>query len=443
MKQGGLFMEEKWKGNGMETTTLSEVPMEDRKSWINVALIQAGIMICVPSLLLGGMLVEAMSFRDAIISGVIGYLIVAVLFCLMGVIGSDIGRPTCVTAICGFGRKGTRYIISTLIFISMIGWFAVQTAVCGDAFSNLVKSTVGSDFPPAVGMAVWGVIMLITAVYGINALDWLNKIAVPALFIMTIAGTVLAVQKYGMAGVHNDPAEPTMTLIGGIVLTVSFMAAGCLAASDVTRYQRTRKDTILSSVIGVTPAGILMVILGALMTKVAQQYDLTLVFVQVGLPILGMIVLIAATWTTNTTNAYSGGINAVLMLGLKDDKRWLATMASGLIGTICALMGLADHFETFLYVLGDLLLPTMGVILADYWIIGKGDPKNFRMPEGFNWPGMISWLCGYAVIKLIPHGIPFAQGIIAAGVLYIILAKVVGRPQDKPDYTETELTDRL
>ena len=34
-------------GGGMETTTLAEVPMGERKSWIDVAMIQAGIMICV------------------------------------------------------------------------------------------------------------------------------------------------------------------------------------------------------------------------------------------------------------------------------------------------------------------------------------------------------------------------------------------------------------
>ena len=434
-------MEDKKKGGGVETTTLAPLPMESRKSWLDVALIQAGIMICVPSLLLGGMLAQAMSLRNAIISGTIGYLIVILLFSLMGMIGSDIGRPTCVTAIGGFGRKGTRYIISTLIFISMIGWFAVQTSVCGDAFSNLMKNFFGIDFPPVASMIIWGIIMLVTAVYGINALDILNRIAVPALFAITIIGCIMALNKYGTTNLSNDPATPTMTIIGGIVLTVSFMAAGCLAASDITRYQKTRKDTILSSSLGVAPAGILMVVLGAIMTRVAEQYDLTLVFCQIGLPIVGMIVLIAATWTTNTTNAYSGGINAVLMCYLSDDKRAMATMVSGLIGTVCALFGLADHFESFLYILGDLLLPTMGVILADYWILGKGKPENYKMPGGFNWLGIISWLCGYAVIKLIPYGIPFAQGIIVAGLLYIILAKTIKRPQDKEGYIdEPELT---
>lgn len=174
-----------------------------------------------------------------------------------------------------------------------------------------------------------------------------------------------------------------------------------------------------------------MVVLGAVMTRVAQQYDITVVFCEIGIPVIGMLVLISATWTTNTTNAYSGGYNAVLMFNLAENRRAAATMAAGLVGTICAVLGLADHFEDFLYILGDLLLPTMGVILADYWIIGKGRAENFKPYEGFNWLGIVSWLLGYGVIKLIPYGVPFAQGILAAAVLYVILARTVKRPQDQ------------
>lgn len=424
-------MDEKAKKKTMETTTLTQVPMEERKSWISVAFMQAGIMICVPSLLLGGILAESMSLYAAIISGVVGYIIVIILFSLMGIMGSDLGVPTCVTTLGGFGKKGSRFIISTLIFISMIGWFAVQTDVCGSAFSNLMTQFFKIDIPVQVSSVIWGIVMLITAVYGINALDKLNKIAVPALFVITILGTVMALNKYGTAQLNVDPEEITMSFVDGVVLTVSFMAAGCLAASDITRYQATRKDTIMSSSIGVAPAGILMIILGAVMTKVAQQYDITIVFCEIGIPILGMLVLIAATWTTNTTNAYSGGINAVMMFHLPDEKRGTATMVAGAIGTICALLGLGGYFEEFLYILGDLMLPTMGVILADYWIVNKGKPENFKAADGFNWLGILSWLVGYAVIKFIPYGVPFAQGIIAAGLLYVILAKTVRRPQDK------------
>ena len=64
-------MEQEKKTGNVESVTLEQVPMEERKSWADVAMIQAGIMICVPSLMLGGILAESMPMSQAILSGVI------------------------------------------------------------------------------------------------------------------------------------------------------------------------------------------------------------------------------------------------------------------------------------------------------------------------------------------------------------------------------------
>lgn len=53
--------------------------------------------------------------------------------------------------------------------------------------------------------------MLITAVYGINALDKLNTIAAALLFIVTIVGTIIAVNKYGTGSLNVDPEKITMS----------------------------------------------------------------------------------------------------------------------------------------------------------------------------------------------------------------------------------------
>lgn len=414
----------------VETTTLKKVPLEERKSWINVAFIQAGIMICVPSLLLGGILAESMSMSTAILSGCIGYLIVIVLFSLMGIVGSDLGVPTCVTAFSAFGKQGARIIVSLLMTISMIGWFAVQTSVCGNAFSNLMGEFFGVNFPPVASMVIWGLIMLITAVYGINALNKLNVLAVPALLLITVFGCYLAIKKFGTTGLFDPISNPTMSFVDGIVLTVSFMAAGALGAPDLTRYQKTRKDTILSSSIGVMPAGILMLIMGAVMTKVAAQYDISLVFCDIGIPVLGLLVLIFATWTTNTTNAYCAGLSSVLLFHLSDNKRAMSTMILGVIGTVLAIIGIADHFEDFLTILGNILLPMMGVILADYWINTKGKSELYRYRDGWNFIGIISWIAGYAVIQLVKIGIPFAEGLVVAFLCQILLTKIFDKNRE-------------
>ena len=411
----------------MESVTLQPVPMEERKSWIDVAMIQAGILICVPSLMLGGMLAEAMPMSQALLSGIVGYLVTALLMVVIGIIGSDIGVPTCVVASGSFGRQGSSKLVSALFMISMIGWFAVQNDVCGSAFSNLLGQAFGIALPVPLSTAIWGVIMLITAVYGIDALDKLNKIAIPALIVVTCIGCFIAVSRFGLDNLYQ-PVEQTMSFIDGVVLTVSFMATGALNAPDFTRYQRTRKDTFLSSVVGVMPAGVAMLVLGAVMTRIAAQYDISLVFCDIGLPVLGMLVLILATWTTNTTNAYSAGLNAVMVFGLAENKRSAATVVLGVIGTVLAVFGIAGYFEDFLYLLGDTFMPIVGIFIIDYWVLARGKAELYRFREGWHWSGLVALVCGFAATRL-PFGISFINGMVVAAALYFVLELVLRKPQ--------------
>ena len=145
--------------------------------------------------------------------------------------------------LCRFWKKrGAFFILAILsLILNSSYWFGVKEGGGGSFLFFIMKVFLRLSVPVWLSSAVWGAIMLVTAVYGINALDKLNKIAVPALFVITIAGTIMAVNKYGVTGLGVDPPEITMSLWTELFLTVSFMAAGCLAASDITRYQATRK----------------------------------------------------------------------------------------------------------------------------------------------------------------------------------------------------------
>ena len=155
--------------------------------------------------------------------------------------------------------------------------------------------------------------MLTTAVYGFSAMGKLNIIAVPALLIVCLIGCFLAMKEHGTEAL-NVYVEPTMTFVQGVTLTTGFLAMQVTTAADITRYQTGRKNTLKATLWGTTPAGILMLVIGILMAKVAGQHDISLVLIDIGLPILGMIVLILAAWTTNTSNVYLAGIDIVNVL---------------------------------------------------------------------------------------------------------------------------------
>lgn len=136
-------MKQKEKKTVVETTTLEQVPQEEQKGWVDVALIQAGVFICVPSLLLGGLLAASMPLGTAILAGLIGYIISIIVAVGTGIIGVDLHVPTCVVTKSSFGATGSRIIVSSIFAIASIGWFAVQNNVCGEAFSSFMKTMGG------------------------------------------------------------------------------------------------------------------------------------------------------------------------------------------------------------------------------------------------------------------------------------------------------------
>lgn len=406
----------------IEVTTLNVVPDNEKKSWLDVSLIQAGVYICVPSLLLGGLLISSMSMTNAIIAGTLGYLVSVVITAAIGIIGEDLGVPTCVVTMSSFGKTGARILISLLFAISMIGWFSAQNSVCGSAFS-LLFAQVGIDIPEVVSICIWGVIMLLTAVYGIDGLKILNQISVPALAIIMTVGCYMAFKQFGTDAL-SVPSEETMSILDGVVLTASFLSVGMTCASDFTRYQKSRGGVWTSSFLGIMVPGVILMVMGAAMTKLTGQNDLSIILADIGLPIMGMIILILATWTTNTTNAYSAGIDFVMLLNLEDKKRAITTMIAGLIGTILAAAGFSAYFEVFVNSLGTMFMPVAGVMVADYWILRKGKKENWAYKEGFSWCGIIAWLAG-VVTTFLMSSIGLFVGAFVSVAVFIILKKII------------------
>jgi len=88
--------------------------------------------------------------------------------------------------------------------------------------------------------------------------------------------------------------------------------------------------------------------IGGILTQTTGNYDLTVMFSGIGLPLVGLLCLILATWTTNCGNAYSGGIAIVGVFKMKDDKRAIVTLIAGAIGTVLSIVGIMNYFTPFL-----------------------------------------------------------------------------------------------
>ncbi len=416
----------------VETTTYQPVSLEEKRSWGSIAFMWMGSTICVPALMVGGMIGMGMPFSQAIWAMVAGFALVCIYMIFIGAQGSDLGLPTTAIFSRAFGERGSKVASGLVIAICGIGWFGMQTTICGSSFCQILSDFVGIDFPLWLSSTIWGAAMLITAVYGIKFIDVLNKISVPALLIMLIWGLIHALSNGAGEVVANYvPAEP-MTFIAGTTLAVSGFAVGAVLSADYTRYCKSRRDTALSSILGVLPTSVLVLAIGGVLAVTTGNYDLTLMFSGMGLPLVGLLCLILATWTTNCGNAYSGGIAIVGIFNLKDDKRPIVTLLAGAVGTILAIVGIMNFFTPFLNFISLLVPPMAGVAIADYWILGKGKKEGWKPFKGVNWLGLISWACGTAFGILFTFFIPTINAVIVSMLIYIILINVVKSPKLNP-----------
>lgn len=122
-------MDEK-KTSLVEKITLTSVPADQRKSWPSIAFIWAGSVICIPALLVGSLISAGMNFKQSALCMVIGYVLVVFYMCLMGIQSSDLGLPATVAISRAYGKRGSSFLVSLVIAVCMIGWFAAQTSLC-------------------------------------------------------------------------------------------------------------------------------------------------------------------------------------------------------------------------------------------------------------------------------------------------------------------------
>lgn len=408
---------------------ISQILSSEKRTWISVAFIWIGTMICIPMLMVGGLFASSLTMGSIFWATVIGFAICCLLMVLGGIIGSDLGLNATMCSTRAFGMSGANFSMALVVFIAEAGWFAVQTATCALAFNTLM-SLFGVAFPFWLSCTIWGVVMFITAVYGVKWMAVLNYIAVPLLILLCAYGCIHALDMSGWASISSTVTENQMGMSAAISTVIGLFALGATCNSDYTRYLRTRADVVKATVIGVLPAATFMIMVGAIMALGTGNYDVTAMFANLGLPFIAMLVLILATWTTNTGNAYMSGLAVCKMFSIKDKDRPKVTMGVGVVGVILAILGLADFLNTYISIIGAVVPPIMGIVISDYWVICKADKTAWLPRRGTNWVGIIAWVLGGGFALLETLGVlqvfsPALDGVVISFVAYAVLYKAL------------------
>ena len=430
----------------------------NKRSWgvINIASIWIGMAVCIPTYMLASSLInQGMNWWQAMITILLGNVIVLIPMILNAHVGTKYGIPLPVFLRLNFGIDGS-VLASLLRGLVACGWFGIQTWIGGAAIYQLALVAIPglADSPylgdfMGINLAQLGCFLLfwlmnIYIIYrGIESIKVLETWAAP--FLLLIGACMLA-WAWWEVGSLSEILDASYTLGASsdvqfwkifwpnLTAMVGFWATLSLNIPDFTRYAKSQKDQVLGQALGLPPTMAFYSFIGIAVTSATviifgeAIWDPVLLlgkFDSAFVVILSMIGLTIATLSTNIAANVVAPANGIANIAPKKISFKLGGYITGIIGILIfpwkLLADPSGYIFTWLIAYSALLGAIAGIMICDYYIIRK---TNFLLADLFKKDGPYKGWNGPAWIAFIVSLIPVVPGFLV--VVNIIPRESVG-----------------
>ena len=410
-----------------EDFALARVPEERTVSGLRLALVIIGFTITLPIFIAGSRIGLALGLSDGSKAFMGGGAVLAVIGTLTAYIGSRARLSTYVITQFCFGQAGAR-VINAVVAIALLGWYGVTVEVFARACQTTVRTLFGFDIP-TVGLCILGsTLMAFTAMWGFKALNSLSTFAVPLM--MALLGTAV------VAALRLSPWEALQTVHSGslgagtaVSLVVGSFIVGAILLPDLCRYARRPWEAMLAAAVSLGLVFPLVFYCSMVPSLATGQNDLVLIMIGLGIGIPALVLLIFATWSTNSHNLYCTSLTLASLLPRVP--KWKLTILAGVLGTLMASVGIMDHFIGFLIFLGLSIPPIAGIYAADFFLLSNQNytPLELTARPAWNGPGFVAWVIasGAAYASQEQHlaltGIASCDSILVGFIIYWLVSQ--------------------
>ena len=400
---------------------LSEVPQGARKGLFSTSILLFGFTFFTATMFAGGKIGMAFEFTSLIWAAVIGNLLLGLYAAVLGYIACRSGLNSVLMGRFCFGEVGSK-LSDVLLGFTQIGWYAWGTATIAIVLVKILGLPEELTIPL---MVLFGFGFCITAFIGYKGLDMLSRVAVPAMMILLGCSLWIATRDAGgMTALMAIEPKESMSLSVAITMVFGTFVSGATQATNWTRFAKSGRVAMLSSLLGFFIGNGLMIIAGAYGAIVYQQPDVVEVLVLQGLSMAAVVMLFLNLWTTQDNTIYNfaaAGCNL-----LRTNRRKLVTLVGAGIGTLLAIAGMYEMLIPFLILLGSIIPPIGGVIMADFFYGHKGHYPKLQETQlpAFNWIGLSAYAIGAVCAYMSPWIAPIV-GIAVAALAYIVLSKLL------------------
>lgn len=396
---------------------LIETPLNQRKGFLPIALVLFSFTFFTGTMFAGGKIGVAFEFTDILWIVALGNLLLGAYAATLGFISARSGLNTVLMGRFCFGNWGSK-LSDFILGFAELGWFAWGTATLAISLGKILGFSENLLIPL---MVLFGLGFSITAIIGFKGLEYLSRVSIPLMFILLITSIVLATKEIGgWTGLNSVQPSETLTFATAITMVFGTFASGATQITNWTRMSKSGKIAIWACLVSFVLGNGLMVLAGAWMAIVYQQADIVEVLVLQGLSVAAVIMLCLNLWTIQGPAIYSVSTAACHMV--RSERRKTMVLVAAVAGIILAAAGMYELLIPFLLLLGAIIPPLGGVIMADYWIRHKGQYPvlaEANIPN-FNWIGLIAYFTG-AILAYVSPWIAPLVGIVVACSTYGLL----------------------
>jgi NCS1 family nucleobase:cation symporter-1 len=443
------------------------------------ASLWVGMSVCLPTYMLAAALIQAgLSWSTALAAIFIGNAVTLVPMLINGHAGTRYGIPFPVFLRAAFGPRGA-HVPALLRGAVACGWFGIQTWIGGLAIHEMMTILVpnwallggdwqwmGFTLPHYLAFLLFFLMNLYFVWNGTESIKWLETLSAPLLIVAGLALFWWAMVRAGGIGAMFAGA----TTLGGaqpfsfslflpwVTAMVGFWATLALNIPDFTRFAKSQRDQGFGQTLGILTTMPLFAFIGIAVTSAtvtiygeALWNPVTLVArmtVDLGSPLLGVIVLfvlLIATLTTNIAANIVAPANAIANLSPQRLTTRVGGLIAATIGIVIMPWKLLDAYQTWLITYSGLLGAVGGVIVCDYLVVRRGQLRvadlyaeggAYWYDMGVNRRGMMAMGTGALVavtgllhpsVRFLFDGAWFSAAIVAF-VLYAMLMQSAAVP---------------
>ncbi|WP_432363096.1 allantoin permease [Sporosarcina sp. UB5] len=461
---------EQLKIEGVNDDILPSKPEERSWSIGNFMSVWMGAVHNIPNYIaVGGLFALGLSVGQVFAAIMIASIMLSAVMVLNGSAGSKYGLPFAMLIRTSFGTKGAMVPGIIRGVIAAIMWFGFQTYAGSQALFILIAklwpsfsmlggnwSLLGLSLPALLSFIIFWLFNVVLIYGGMDFLGKFTNILSPIVYVVfggmaiwaiKLAGGISPILAYTSTGTSGNQV---VLFIAAITAIIASWAAPIVNVSDFTRLASSTKNQAIGQTVGLVVTYLLFavasisIIVGseiAFGTPIWNVLDVVARFDSTFAIAASVLTLCLTTLSVNVTgNIVPAGYQLASLFPKKLTFRSGATIAAviGVLVMPWKLMENATSIFTFLNIIGGLLAPIAGVMLAHYFVVSKTEidlselySKNgkYNYTNGFNENALIT-VAVAGVLSLIGNFVSFFKplyemswfvGIISAFILYSVL----------------------